>query len=872
MTPHTARNQRRLVLSLLALALVALVGRELAGRGTSARQSISKRSNANLLKLPISFEPNRGQSDSCVKFLSHGPGYALFLTPDEVVLSLSQATAADIARGSRRIAVAHSVKKSANERLSNGAILRIKLAGANPKPSIQGVDPLGGHVNYFIGSQTSKWQRNLPTYGRVAYRDIYPGIDQIYYGGSQDRLEYDFVVAPGADPNDIRMRFDGETGLRIDRNGNLAIALANGTLLQHAPVIYQERDGHRERVFGKCVVASRDTIGFKVASFDHSRPLIIDPGLVYSSYLGGSTNDFGFAIAVDGAGNAYIAGAASSSNFPVTTGAFQPALGGIRNAFVTKVNADGSGLAYSTYLGGSNFDAGGGIAVDTAGDAYVTGVTSSANFPVTSGAYQTALSGVVNAFVAKVQPDGSGLIYSTYLGHDATSEGSAIAIDSSGSAYITGLTNSSTFPVTTGAFQQTLGGFSNAFVTKMTPDGSGLVYSTFLGGSLFDSGAGVAVDGAGDAYVTGETSSANFPTTAGVFQTALGGPNAGNAFVTKVTADGSSLAYSSFLGGSLFDSGAGVAVDASGDAYVTGETSSSNFPITKSAFQSTIPGQISAFVTKVAPDGSSLAYSTYVGGNGNSQGQGIAIDSSGDTYVTGGTSSTNFPVTPGAFQTTLGGSGGNAFLTKLDADGSNLDYSTYMGGSGNSQGAMADGDGGKGVAVDSAGNAYVTGITTSANFPVTTGAFQTTAGGTGSFFNAFVAKFDLTGASPVPTPTPTSTVTPTPTATPTPSGTISVSKTSLTIKAEVGKTKTKTVTIKNTGETNVRGEVSDSLTAPYAITSGAGGFDLADGDKQKVKISFAPTATGTAVSQSFMIVDSSTNLPVVTVTITGIGK
>jgi len=647
-----------LPLIMVIAAVVLLVGGVLP-RPSNGSSDHFPRISAKFSSLPVSFEPNRGQTDSRVKFLTHGPGYALFLASDGAALRLDQRVDSKTQTARRgRAGNANATVKT------DASVLGVKLLGANPRPLIEGVEPQSGHVNYFVGDQPSKWRRDIPTYERVVYREVYPGIDQIYHGGNQDRLEYDFVVAPGADPKSIRMRFEGAEKLSVDRNGDLAIGLGDAKVILHSPVIYQKRDGHRETVGGKCVLADGNSIRFDVASYDHARPLVIDPGLVYSTYLGGSRLEQGTGIAVDAAGNAYLTGFSRSLNFPVTPGAFQPSLGGgvgVTNAFVRKLNPDGSGLVYSTYLGGSFFDEGNAIAVDGSGDAFVTGLAESADFPVTTGAFQTQLGSGAggNAFITKLNPDGSGLIYSTYLGgglgEGLVDFGMGIAVDSSGDAFVTGQASSSDFPVTAGAFQPMLGSgaVGNAFVTKLKPDGSGLVYSSYLGGSNDDGGNSIATDSSGNAYVTGFAFSTDFPVTAGAFQTTPASTNDGDPFVTKVNSGGSGLVYSTFLGGSGSILGFGdvplsIAVEVSVNAYVTGFAASPDFPVTAGAFQTTLAaGAIgNAFVTEMNPVGSGLEYSTYLGGSFFDEGAGIAIDGSGEAYLVGATQSANFPVTP----------------------------------------------------------------------------------------------------------------------------------------------------------------------------------------------------------------------------------
>ena len=468
-----------------------------------------------------------------------------------------------------------------------------------------------------------------------------------------------------------------------------------------------------------------------------SLPLILDPVLVYSTYLGGS-GTFAQSIAVDGAGSAYVTGTPGGS-FPTNAGAAQTTPGGSQDAFVTKLNSTGSALVYSTYLGGSDNDIGNGIAVDGAGNAYVTGYTQFPDFPTTSGAAQTTFGGDLDAFVTKLDVTGSRLDYSTHLGGGGFDFGFNIVVDGAGSAYVTGYTRptnfpSTEFPTTAGAHQPTNAGEFDAFVTKLDASGSMLVYSTYLGGSDTETGQDIAVDGTGNAYVTGITDSTDFPTTAGAVQsTHAGGVN--DVFVTKLNATGSGLVYSTYLGGSDSDLGYGIAVDGAGSAHVTGHTLSTDFPTTAGAVQTTSAGGFGdAFVTKLGATGIRLVFSTYLGGSGSAGDAGfdIALDAGGSAYVTGYTTSADFPTTAGAFQATHAGGDFDAFVTKLGVTGAGLVFSTYLGGSAFERAF--------GIAVDGAGSAYVTGSTRSTNFPTTAGAFQTTHSGSEVEDEAFIAK------------------------------------------------------------------------------------------------------------------------------------
>ncbi|HEY4882373.1 MAG TPA: SBBP repeat-containing protein [Myxococcales bacterium] len=610
---------------------------------------------------------------------------------------------------------------------TSGTVLGMSFIGARRNPQVLGEEELPGKVNYLVGSNARTWRTNIATYARVTYRDLYPGIDLTYYG-REGQLEYDFVVRPGADLRRILVGFSGAEKLEVDAQGDLLLRTGPDVIRQRKPIAYQEVNGMRREIPVSYVLKGAHRVAFKVAAHDSSRPLIIDPALFYSTYLGGSIRDGGQGIAVDSAGNAYVTGLSNSPDFP-TAGAFQGTLAGGFDAFVTKINAVGSALVYSTYLGGSGDDYGLGIAVDAAGNASLTGSTNSLNFPTTLAAFQRAPGGSADAFVTKLNSSGSALIYSTYLGGSGDDVGQGIKLDSLGNAYVTGSTSSADFP-TMAAFQGTLAGSFDAFVTKLNLAGSApLLYSTYLGGSSDDRGFGVAVDSTGNAYVTGYTTSTDFPTTSGALQTANAGGSDG--FMIKLNPAGS-LSYSTYLGGSGQDIGQAIAVNAAGSAFVTGRTSG-NFPTTAGAFQSAFGGGVNdAFVTRLNPSGSTpLVYSTYLGGSGDDVGYGIALDGSDDAYVTGYTNSLNFPTTAGVFQTTFGGGLFDAFVTKLNPAGSApLLYSTYLGGGG--------ADAAQGIAVDALLNAYVTGFTGSTNFPTTPGAFQTTL--RGSVFNAFVTK------------------------------------------------------------------------------------------------------------------------------------
>jgi RHS repeat-associated protein len=682
-------------------------------------------------QLPLSFEANQGQTDAQVNFLSRGDGYSLFLTPGEAVLSLHRP--------------ANSATGNA-EAGSTPAVVRMQLVGGNPSAQASGLDPLPGRSNYFVGNDPTQWHTDIPTYGRVRYQDVYPGVDLIYYG-SQRQLEYDFVVAPHADPGQIRLQFAGVDSLAVDGQGNLVLRTAGGEVVEHAPIIYQEVAGARQRVASGYAISGDDEVGFRLSAYDPNRPLIIDPVLSYSTYLGGSSGDYGHGIAVDAAGNMYIAGFTRSMDFP-TQNPFQNSNHGDADIFVAKLNSQGSALLYSSYIGGGGYDQAFDIAVDSSGNAYLIGNTNSRDLPTTPGSFQPSFGGGGSGFnagddgfVIKVSSTGSSLVYSSYLGGRGNDSPQAIALDSLGNAYVVGVAFSG-FPTTPGAFQPSYGGGGDdAFVVKVNATGTALVYSTYLGGSGLDQGEqGIAVDALGNAYVVGSTDSQNFPTTPGAFQTTFagGGFRYGDAFVTKLNPTGSALVYSTYLGGNSNDGAFGVAVDPAGSAYVAGFTLSRNFP-TANAFQGSYGGGAGypngfgggdSFVAKLNPAGSALVYSTYLGGSGDEEILGIAVDEFGSAYVTGTTASANYP-TANPTQAGYAGGGGDAFLTKISAPGSGLVYSTYLGGAG--------GEDGVAIALDSHGGVYVTGDTGSSDFPTSNPLQANYRGGT----DAFVTRYNL---------------------------------------------------------------------------------------------------------------------------------
>jgi hypothetical protein len=659
-----------------------------------------------LRQLPLGFERNEGQAKSRVDFLARSASYLLSLDPRGISLDLQSRQ--DV----------HAVQ--------------MRLLGTDMNAEASAFGRLPGVVNYFVGDDPAQWRTRIPTFDRILYRDIYPGIDVAYHG-DRGRLEFDFIVAPGSDPGAIRLEFVGLRAMRIDRLGNLVADLAGGRVLWRRPVLYQEIGGNKHLVAGSFVLKD-GIVSFKVGDFDPSRHLIVDPVLAYSSYLGGTGVDEGRGIAVDSQGSVYVHGSTTSADFP-TLGPNQGTLAGSADAFVTKLNATGDAILYSTYLGGSGEERPRSIAVDELGYAYLAGGTHSADFP-TANAFDSVYGGNPDVYVTKLGILGDSLVFSTYLGHSAE-EGRPNIDVVDGEAFVSGFTTSNNFPIVN-PLQSERAGKHDAFLVRFSSDGSRLIYSTFLGGADIETARGLAVDPAGNAYVGGWTFSDDFPT-----QNAYQGTLAGDAdvFVAKVNGAGSQLEYSTYLGGRLEDMpywGEGLAIDAAGSAYITGHTFSPDFP-TASPIQGTLAGNKDAFIAKLGPAGDELAYSTYLGGTGEDEGTSIGIDDTGGAFVTGWTYSANFP-TVAPIQSAYGGNG-DVFVAKLTPAGT-AQLATYVGGSGQ--------DIARGLAVDASDVVYVTGKTNSVNWPVES-AFQGARGGT---FDAFVLEIaadpTLTAVPPDP--------------------------------------------------------------------------------------------------------------------------
>jgi hypothetical protein len=670
------------------------------------------------------FIENRGQWDIRAKFLLRSPGLDLWITGSGVVYDLNRIEYIQKGDGKQSASVLSSAMgpggghtESSNIRITRKAV-SMNFEGASSDAAAHGKDRLAMYNNYFIGNDRSRWAANVPLYAEARLEHIYNGVDALFYldGGSP---RYDLVVAPGADPAQVRMKFEGADKVTVDADATLVIRTSLGDIRQRELFAYQMVDGRKRQV--ECAFADKGNsiIGFNVQTYDASLPLVIDP-LIHSTYIGGNSTDRATSMVVDAVGRVYITGSTISTNFPTST-TVQTSNAGYMDAYVTKLDSNFSTLVYSTYFGGNNQDEVHGMAAGSNGDIYVAGFTVSKNFPI-SNAYQDTMQGNVDAIVMKLSKGGDTLFYSTYLGGDSLDVANAIAIDGSGYAYVTGRTKSSDFPVAN-AYQSSLQGEEDIFITRLAVNGKSIVYSTFLGGSKSEQANSIALDGDENIYITGYTLSSNYPAVNAYI--ALSPGTNGSNFVSKLNSNGSALVYSTYLGGTGVEYGGyGIVVNGQGSAFVTGTTSSSNFPATTNLKRRS-GNHLGAFVSKFAADGTHM-FTSCLDGDGVEWGNALTIDDEDNIYVTGMTGSLNFPVaTP--YQSSLAGVG-DVFITKIGNDGESLIYSTYLGGSLRDEGLS--------IAVDGTGDIYVAGITSSTNFPITN-AYQTSIGNGG---DAFVVK------------------------------------------------------------------------------------------------------------------------------------
>ena len=823
----------------LVVMATASFAQQTSGRlSPNATTVLSVGSGRNYGKLPPVFEANQGQTDPQVKFLFRGRGYTAFLTSGSMVLSLRPTNVVPIAQKG-------DVPTTPRVPPASTTTMQFRLTGAAKNPAVVGEGQQLGRVNYFIGRDPAKWHTNVPTYASVRYKDVYPGIDLVYYGNHQ-QLEYDFVISAGADPGQIEFEIQGAEGIRIGQTGSLVLKTSTGDLHFESPIVYQESYGQRVVVDGGYVVNDPTHISFHVAHHDSAKPLEIDPVLVYSTYLGGSGTDQPTGIAVDNTGSAYIAGYTDSVDFPLATLGSLPT--GVDHVFVAKLDPTGSNLVYADYIGGSNQDFGYALVLDSANDVYVTGSTQSPDFPIVS-AYQASQPGPFTGFVTKISGDGSSLLYSTYLGGNSFDEPTSIGINSMGEAYVAGITSSLNFPVAN-AYQPTVspnqGGSYGyyGFVTKFTPDGSSLVYSTYLAGNsnvpqTCGQGPcwpdphsfiyGLAVDANDNAYIAGNTNTYNFPATPGAYLTTDSAPlNATIGFVSKFGSSGS-LDYSTYLYGTSGASVeiAAIAVDGSGSAYITGAVySDGTFPVTSTGIcNPTVSlGACSyAFVTKFDPSGSTLLYSTFLGLYNVAVPQAIALDKNNDAYVLCLTSSISFTIPNGIEAYS---SGVDLLVVEIDPVASAELFATFLGGSGWDYPA--------GIAVDSSGSIYIGGQALSTDFPVTSAAFQDTLAGTA---NAFMMKIGPNAAPAV-----------------------SLSPVSLQYASQpIGATsQPQTVLLRNMGSSPL--SISSVTTAgDFAETDNCGTSVLA-ADSCIFSVTFTPTASGSR-SGTIVIQDDAAGSP-----------
>lgn len=697
------------------LAAVAATTVPLAGQHGSSQQSTTSHL---AMQVPITFEENQGQVSDKTRYLARTAHYAALLKPDGMEMILGSARPA------------RAMSQEGNRELDRPRIVEMTLLGADRHADVFGQQQEPGMSNYLIGDDATKWHTAIHHYAQVRVASAYPHVDMVYHL-ENNQVEYDFVVSPQGGTRNIRMRFGGQDHLAIDGDGDLVLRAGNQRLLMKKPVAYQVERDHRKLIPSTFARIGPNEIGINVATYDHRLPLTIDPTLEYSTYLGGSDDEGIFGIAFDFEGNIYVAGETSSLNFP-TSRAPQRKLGGDYDAFVSKFDRTGSRLIYSTYLGGSRYDHAVGLALDPGGDVVVAGITSSPDFPVVR-PIQRTLNGSSDAFVAKLDRSGSKLLFSTYLGGSADDQANGIALNASGDVFVAGSTTSFDYPTTPGSAQAScdLGahhGFcsGDGFITKLNAAGSQMLYSTFFGGSSYDQINAVKIDRDGSAYIVGQTGSDDFPTR-NAFQPALAGY--GNAFLSKVSPNGSVIEDSSYLGGNNFDAAMDLALDDKQNAYVTGFTGSTNFP-TLRPIQASLAGQLDAFVVKVNREDFKLRYATYLGGTQDDIPFRIVVDALGSASIAGFTFSPDFPV-ENAIQPKYQG-GADVFVSRLDATGSALSYSSYFGGLGDEFGYA--------LQTDLTGALWVGGSTSSSVLPLRH-PFQARYGG--GPYDAFLTKTAL---------------------------------------------------------------------------------------------------------------------------------
>lgn len=671
------------------------------------------------------FIANKGQWSKDVKYLARLNNMNAWITDSGVVYDYYKLTGDSNDNKLSETPLFEKDKFEPENVSAKGQIVKTLFNNKSLNQSFIGKGEKQTYYNYFIGNDKSKWASSIPLYETVTVNEIYNGIDIKYYFDNNS-LRYDYIVKPGADISQINIGFEGTDGLIVTEKGELEIETSIGKV-KHQNIFAYQGNKQVECTFTK---RNNNTIGFTTGNYDKNKELIIDP-LVYSTFLGGSQSDYGTSIAVDTNGNAYVTGQTGSSNYPTTIGAYDTSYNAQDEVFVTKLNSEGSNLIYSTFIGGSGGEIGNSIKLNENGEAFVAGWTTSADFPTTTGAYDESHNGGVDAFVLKLNSTGTRLLYSTLIGGSGGDGAQSLGIDKNGNAFITGKTTSANYPVTNGAYDQSYNGGFDLFVTKLNSTGTGLIYSTYLGGNLDDFGFAITVDINGNAYVTGWTFSADYPTTNSAYDKNQHGDS--DVLLTKISPDGTTLVYSTFLGGNHKDTGLALAVDISGNAFITGYTFSSNYPVTSGAYDVNYHDDEDIFVTKINYDGSGLIYSTFIGGNTSDAAYSILIDLQGNAIITGNSLSRDFPITVDAYSQTNNG-GLDVILTIINAGGNNLIYSTYLGGGGADQGYS--------ITMNKNNNIFIVGYTwpmqSSFYYPTTIGAYDETPNG---LFDVFVTKF-----------------------------------------------------------------------------------------------------------------------------------
>jgi hypothetical protein len=767
------------------------------------------------------FIENKGQWPQEVKYLCKTNGMNAWITDQGVVYDYYRIIRDENAvvkqdnliDGHSPTGLVRERREEENTRIK-GHVVRALLQGANVHANAIAKGQRDGYYNYFIGNNSATWASFVGLYDMVTMQGVYPGIDiRYYYDGGQ--LRYDYRVAASADPSQVRFRLEGVDGYQINAEGELLIKTSLGEVRHGKLRAYQQTSNREQAVTCRFESLPDGTIGIKATSYDKAKPLIIDP-LVYSTFIGGSSAGLeeGNDIAIDNNSNSYIIGTTLATNYPTTTGAYDVSHNGNWDVFVTRLDANGSALVYSTFLGGSNLDHGNSIALN--GEyAYLTGYTASDDYPTTSGAYDQSRSpNAYDAFVTKLNASGSALVYSTFLGGSSTDSGISISYDRNANAIIAGVTSSNDFPTTSNAFDKSYNGNDDVFVTKLNFSGSALINSTYIGGTSYDDVYSLALDVNGDPCVTGETTSLDYPITSGAYDQTTDGLYR-DVFVTKLNAGCSALVFSTFLGGSSHDWGYAVAFDANRNVYITGCTYSSDFPTTAGAYSQTYH-VYDVFISKLDAAGAVLLYSTFIGGSGTDVGQSIVVDASGNAYITGSTTSANYPTTSDAYDRTYNGEHDtDAFITKLNDGGSALSYSTFIGGSSY--------DYGYSIAFDNSYNVYLTGSTSSSNYPTTSGAYDQSYNGSNN--DVFVTKLLIQ-------PTPDITIIP-----------ASADYGSV----NVGSYLDKTFVIRNdgTGDLNVTATtVPDAFATEFSIQSGGGAYTLAPAATHDMVVRYHPTTAG----------------------------